>query len=239
MVHTQARRFNKLRPIQVTLNYIPHAEGSALFRMGKTTVLCVASIEERVPPFLAGTGKGWITADYAMLPRAGVHRSPRNKVASGGRAQEIQRLIGRSLRAVVDLEELGERTILIDCDVLQADGGTRTASVNGAYIALYQALVTLRKGGMLTALPLRDSLGAVSVGIVDGKPCLDLDYSADSRADMDMNVVMTGTGKFVEVQGTAEGRPFSPKELSRLLGLAQRGIRQIIHLQHKLTGSIR
>lgn len=234
-MRSDKRSNSQLRKISVKQNYIPHAEGSCLFSMGNTRVLCVASVEERVPGFLTGKGTGWVTADYAMLPRAGIHRSPRNKVASGGRTQEIQRLIGRSLRAVVDMEKLGERSILIDCDVLQADGGTRTASINGSYIALYSALNYLKKNDLISEWPLKDNVAAISVGVFKGNPMLDLCYEEDSGADMDMNVVMTGAGGFVEIQGTAEHNVFTDKELKVMLSLAKKGIKEIVKVQNKFT----
>jgi len=233
-LRNDGRKFNELRKVSAKLGYIPHAEGSCLFQMDKTKVLCVASVEGRVPPFLAGKGTGWINADYAMLPRAGLQRSPRSKVASGGRAQEIQRLIGRSLRAVVDLEKLGERTIVVDCDVIQADGGTRTASINGAFLAVYQALKYMMNKELIAEWPVKYPVGAVSVGIIEGRPMLDLNYEEDSSADMDMNVVMTGRDGFVELQGTAEHNVFTQKELGILLNLAKKGIREIMSIQKGL-----
>jgi ribonuclease PH len=220
----------KTRPVKIVKNYIPHAEGSCLYSMGNTTVLCVASVEERVPPFIEkqGLSHGWVTAEYSMLPRSGKERTPRQKGVGGGRSQEISRLIGRSLRGIVDLEKLGKRSITLDCDVLRADGGTRTASVNGAFIALSLALKKLMKEKVITAWPINDCIGAVSVGIVKGKKVLDLEASQDNAADVDMNVVMTGSGKLVEVQGTAEKVPFSRNELDTLLDLAAAGIRSII-----------
>lgn len=216
------------RIIKIARGYVTHAEGSCLFAMGKTKVLCVASVEERVPSFLQGTGTGWITADYAMLPRAGHNRSPRQRVSTGGRTQEIQRLIGRALRAVVDLPALGERSIMLDCDVITADGGTRTASINGSYIALVQALQWMRKQEMIATMPLRDTMGAVSIGLMENTPLLDLCYEEDKNVRMDLNVVMTGSGRIIEVQGTAEGRPCTRTEFDQMLTEAGRGIRQII-----------
>jgi ribonuclease PH len=225
----------ELRPVRFQRGYTRHAEGSVLVEMGHTQVLCTASVEEKVPPFLKGKGQGWVTAEYGMLPRATNTRSSR-EAATGkqsGRTQEIQRLIGRSLRAVTDLVKLGERQITIDCDVLQADGGTRCASITGAMVALADALAWLRAGQLLAADPLRDFVGAVSVGIVGGEPVLDLDYSEDSGCDTDMNVVMTGAGHFVEIQGTAEKVPFTREQMSRLLDLSAQGISELISLQRK------
>lgn len=228
---------NQLRPIKVIKNYIPNAEGSCIFQMGNTKVLCVVSIEDRVPPFAEEKGTGWLTAEYSMLPRAGDKRTPRNALA-GGRAKEIQRLIGRSLRAVVDLKKLGRHTLIVDCDVLQADGGTRTASVNGAFLALVLAADKLIREKKIIDWPIKDYLAAVSVGIVEGEKILDLAAKKDNIAEMDMNVVMTGKGEFIEVQGTAEGKPFSQKELNELLDLARLGIKQIIQVQKKNIGKL-
>ena len=222
-----------LRPIRLQRKFTRHAEGSVLVSMGDTQVLCNASVEEKVPPFMKGKGSGWVTAEYGMLPRATNTRGNR-EAASGkqsGRTQEIQRLIGRSLRAVVDLSKLGERQVTIDCDVLQADGGTRCASITGAMVAMADAFAWMRAQGMIAADPIRDFVAAVSVGIVEGTPVLDLDYAEDSGCDTDMNVVMTGAGHFVEVQGTAEGHPFTREEMSRLLDLAASGIRQLVKEQ--------
>ena len=227
------RANDELRPVKLTVDYLRHAEGSVLIEMGDTRVLCVASIEDKVPAFLEGRGQGWLTAEYAMLPRSGAQRSPRESVAGkvGGRTHEIQRLIGRSLRAAVDLRALGERTILLDCDVLQADGGTRTAAITGAWLALRRACTVLRQTGKLHADPIRAGLAAVSVGIVGGTPLLDLDYGEDSHADVDSNVVMTDTGAFVEVQATAEGASYTREQLDTLLALAQKGIGELVALQ--------
>jgi len=222
-----------LRPIRLQRKFTRHAEGSVLVSMGDTQVLCNASVEEKVPPFMKGKGGGWVTAEYGMLPRATNTRGNR-EAASGkqsGRTQEIQRLIGRSLRAVVDLSKLGERQVTIDCDVLQADGGTRCASITGAMVAMADAFAWMRAQGMIAADPIRDFVAAVSVGIVEGTPVLDLDYAEDSGCDTDMNVVMTGAGHFVEVQGTAEGHPFTREEMSKLLDLAASGIRQLVKEQ--------
>ncbi|MBH1961639.1 MAG: ribonuclease PH [Rhodocyclales bacterium] len=227
------RTSEQLRPLKITRNYTCHAEGSVLVEFGNTKVLCTASVEESVPPFMRGKGTGWVTAEYGMLPRSTHTRSAREaaKGKQSGRTQEIQRLIGRSLRAVVDLAALGERQITLDCDVLQADGGTRCASITGASVALHDALNTLVASGKLTANPLRELVAAVSVGIVDGEPRLDLDYPEDSACDTDMNVVMTASGGLIEVQGTAEGAPFSRTELDILLTLATQGINDIIRAQ--------
>lgn len=223
----------EVRAIRVTPGVQRHAEGSVLYEMGETKVVCAASVEERVPPFLRGSGRGWVTAEYAMLPRATTTRVQREgrggKVQ--GRSQEIQRLVGRSLRAVVDLEPLGERTVTIDCDVLQADGGTRTASINGAWLALRQACARLVRDGAIAVNPVREPVAAVSVGIVGGRVLVDLDYAEDSSAEVDMNVVMTGSGKLIEVQGTAEGAPFSRKDLDRMLAAAGRACRAIVESQ--------
>jgi ribonuclease PH len=222
-----------LRPVRFHRKFTRHAEGSVLVEMGFTRVLCTASVEDKVPAFLKGTGRGWVTAEYGMLPRA-THTRGSREAATGkqsGRTQEIQRLIGRSLRSVTRLDVLGERQITIDCDVLQADGGTRCASITGALVALADAFSWLRSEGKLGADPLKDFVAAVSVGIVNGEPVLDLDYAEDSAADTDMNVIMTGAGRFVEVQGTAEGEPFSRGELAQLLDLASEGVTQLIALQ--------
>ena len=227
-----------LRPLVITRGYTMHAEGSVLIECGNTKVLCNASVEERVPPFLKGKGSGWVTAEYGMLPRATDTRGGR-EAASGkqtGRTQEIQRLIGRSLRAVTNLAALGERQITLDCDVLQADGGTRCASITGAMVALADAIAWMRKEGRITTDPLRDFVAAVSVGIVGGMPVLDLDYAEDSGCDTDMNVVMTGAGHFVEVQGTAEGATFSRAEMDALLDLATSGISQLVDRQRGSLG---
>jgi ribonuclease PH len=223
------------RPFAVERGVMSHAEGSAMVRMGRTRVLCSASVEERVPPWMRNAGKGWVTAEYAMLPRATGTRTPRS-TQTGGRAQEIQRLIGRSLRAVTDLTAFGERTITLDCDVLEADGGTRTAAINGALVALHDAFVTLSNQGALSRPPLRDSVAAISVGIVAGVPCLDLDYVEDSAAHVDMNVVMTGTGRFIELQGTGEAATFGDDDLRAMLRLAKSGLARITRFQRRLLG---
>ena len=233
MPRFQDRPTDALRPVRITRRFTRHAEGSVLVEFGETRVLCTASVEEKVPGFLKGKGYGWVTAEYGMLPRA-THTRGAREAATGrqsGRTQEIQRLIGRALRAVMDLPALGERHVTIDCDVLQADGGTRCASITGAMVALADAVAWLKAKGVVAREPLRDFVAAVSVGIVGGVPCLDLDYAEDSACDTDMNVVMTGSGGFVEVQGTAEGAPFSREEMDRLLALATRGIAQIVAMQ--------
>jgi ribonuclease PH len=229
-----------LRPVQIIPNYLKYPEGSVLISAGDTRVVCTATIEEKVPPFLKGEGKGWVTAEYGMLPRATQTRNVREagRAFLSGRTQEIQRLIGRSLRAVVDLAALGERTVWLDCDVLQADGGTRTAAITGSFVALALALETLVVRGQLERLPLKDFLAAISVGKVDGQILLDLTFEEDSRAEVDFNVVMTGRGLFVEVQGTAEGTPFSQGELSTMLDLTRRGIGELIEVQKRVLGPL-
>lgn len=227
------RQPDQLRSIRITRNFTRHAEGSVLIEMGDTRVLCTASVEESLPPFLRGKGQGWVTAEYGMLPRATHTRSAREaaKGKQTGRTQEIQRLIGRSLRAVTDLKALGERQITLDCDVLQADGGTRCASITGAWVALYEACEKLVQAGKLAANPVRDHVAAISVGIFKGSPVLDLDYPEDSACDTDMNVVMTGTGGIVEVQGTAEGEPFTREQMNVLMDLATLGVRHLVAAQ--------
>ena len=235
---TQTRGVDELRPVRITRAYTKHAEGSVLVEFGDTKVLCTASVEERVPPHQRGSGRGWVTAEYGMLPRATHTRSDREaaKGKQSGRTQEIQRLIGRSLRCVFDLSQLGERTISLDCDVIQADGGTRTAAITGAFVAAHDAVSGLLAQGRLGASPIRDFVAAVSVGIVNGVPLLDLEYVEDSACDTDMNVVMTGAGGFVEVQGTAEGASFSRDEMASLLQLADQGIRQLVAAQRQALG---
>jgi ribonuclease PH len=232
---TLARAADALRPVTIARHYTKHAEGSVLVAFGDTQVLCTASVEEKVPPHRRGSGSGWVTAEYGMLPRATHTRSDREaaKGKQSGRTQEIQRLIGRSLRCVFDLNALGERTISLDCDVLQADGGTRTAAITGAYVAAHDAVTWLIAQGKLKASPIRQAVAAVSVGIVQGTPLLDLEYVEDSACDTDMNVVMTASGGFVEVQGTAEGAAFSRDEMSQLLALASKGISELVALQTK------
>jgi ribonuclease PH len=235
------RAYNELRPIKIIPGYQSFAEGSALIKLGKTHVLCSVSVEERVPAFLKGSGTGWITAEYAMLPRATVTRSQRDSAVGHvtGRNQEIQRLIGRSLRAAADLAALGERTLTVDCDVIQADGGTRTAAVTGGYVALYKAMETLQNMGVISSLPLKCAVAATSVGIVNNDMMLDLCYDEDFQAAVDFNVVMTSKGEFVEVQGTAEGRPFSRETINDLLALAEKGIRQLFQAQQEVLKSVK
>ena len=235
------RPADQLRPTRLTPHYLEHAEGSVLIEVGRTRVICAASVEDRVPPFLRGTGKGWVTAEYGMLPRATSTRNAREASQGrvSGRTQEIQRLIGRSLRAVTRLEALGERTIWIDCDVIQADGGTRTASISGGFVALVFALQHLKNRGVLQRVPITDHVAATSVGIVSGTPLLDLAYDEDSTAEVDMNVVMTGDSRFIEVQGTAEGTPFSRASHDALLALAGTGIGRLVSLQRELVGDLR
>lgn len=228
------RKNDELRNIKITPGFIKHAEGSCLIEMGSTKVICTATVEEKVPPFLRGCSQGWVTAEYAMLPRSTNTRTQRETKGAKGRTYEIQRLIGRSLRAICDLKLLGERSILIDCDVIQADGGTRTASINGAMIALAQAVYKLQQANIIKENPLQDFVGAISVGIVQGEEMLDLNYAEDSTAYVDANVVMTGKGKFVEVQGTAEGQPFSKSALDKLIKLAEDGIGEIFKIQKKI-----
>ncbi len=232
---------DQLRPVKITPDYITTAEGAALIEVGNTRVICTASIEETVPQFMRNSGKGWITSEYGMLPRSTLTRSPRDatKGRQSGRTHEIQRLIGRSLRAVTDLERLGERTIWIDCDVIQADGGTRTASITGAFVALGLALEKLVEAGTLTSVPLRDFVAAASVGIVDGEVLLDLNYEEDSRADVDMNFVMTAGKKMVEVQATAEHQVFDDAQLSKMLSLAQQGVQSLIAKQQAILPALR
>jgi ribonuclease PH len=232
-MRADGRAYDELRPVKLTRNIIEHAEGSVLIEVGSTRVICTASIEDRVPQFLKDQGRGWVTAEYAMLPRSTHTRTPRESAKGkvGGRTHEIQRLIGRSLRAVVDMEALGERTVLVDCDVLQADGGTRTAAITGGFICLADALNYAVECGMVRKKPLLDCVAAVSVGMVEGKPMLDLCYTEDFEAEVDMNVVMTGEGAFVEVQGTAESRPFGQETLDDLIKFARQGIEKLIDLQ--------
>jgi ribonuclease PH len=236
-VRTDNRQSDQMRRVEIIPNYLMTAEGSALIKMGNTHVLCAASVEDSIPQFLRNSGKGWVTAEYAMLPRATAKRTPREvtKGRPSGRTHEIQRLIGRALRSVIDTSILGERTVAIDCDVIQADGGTRTASITGAFVALSLAVRQLMKFGSLKKSPIRDSVAAVSVGLVRGVPMLDLNYEEDSQADVDMNVVMTGTGKFVEVQGTAEHDPFDDAQMAQLIALARSGIAELAELQKQVT----
>ncbi|OGP72881.1 MAG: ribonuclease PH [Deltaproteobacteria bacterium RBG_16_50_11] len=235
MKRSDGRGPQMLRPVKITRNYLKHAEGSVLIEMGDTKVICTASVEERVPPFLRNTGKGWVTAEYSMLPRATHTRTTRDSTTgrASGRSYEIQRLIGRSLRSVTDLRGFGERSVWIDCDVIQADGGTRAASITGAYVALVDAFRKMVKDGLTEKVPVKDSVAAISVGKVDGTVLLDLNYEEDSKAEVDMNVVMTGQGKFVEIQGTAEGEAFTKKEMDGLTRLAQKGIGELTKIQKK------
>jgi ribonuclease PH len=239
-MRSDGRLDEQLRPTRITPNYLVHAEGSVLVESGKTKVICTASVEDRVPPFRRNSGRGWVTAEYGMLPRATTTRTQRESSAGrvGGRTQEIQRLIGRSLRAVTKMEELGERTITLDCDVIQADGGTRTASITGAFVALALAIHKMREQDLIRTVPIVDYVAATSVGIVEGMPMLDLAYAEDSKADVDMNIIKTGAGLYIEVQGTAEAMPFGREALNRLLDLADTGIRQLIALQRGLVGNI-
>jgi len=240
MSRTDGRRSDELRRVSITPDYLRHPEGSALIQVGETKVICTASFESKPPPWRRGTGKGWITSEYGMLPRATTERNSReaSKGRPSGRTQEIQRLIGRSLRAVVDLAKLGECTIWIDCDVMDADGGTRTASICGAFVALVLALRALKDKGRIPAVPVRDFVAATSVGVVDGEALLDLNYAEDSRAEVDMNVVRTAGGRFVEIQGTAESSPFDHEELARLLTLADGGIRELVRQQVEVLGPV-
>jgi ribonuclease PH len=241
MTRLDGRAPAQLRPTRMTPSFTMHAEGSVLIEAGRTRVICTASVEDRVPQFLRNTGKGWVTAEYGMLPRATSTRTQREASAGkvGGRTQEIQRLIGRSLRSVTKLNELGERTLWIDCDVIQADGGTRTAAITGGFVALVLALQKMRAAGQLKSMPILDHVAATSVGVVGGTPLLDLAYDEDSRAEVDMNVVKTGDGRFIEVQGTAEGPPFERRALDDLLALADEGIRELVDLQRGIVGDIR
>ena len=232
-VRADGRAADQLRPIKITRDYLRHPEGSVLVEFGDTKVICTASIEEKVPQFLKGQGKGWVTAEYGMLPRSTNTRMNRERGGPSGRSQEIQRLVGRSLRAVVEMAKLGERTVWVDCDVIQADGGTRTAAITGSFIAMADAIGTVVKGGALPGTPVRDCVAAISVGIVGGVPALDLNYLEDSGAEVDMNVVMTGAGAFVEVQGTAEQTPFGRDSLAAMLALAEQGIGRLIALQRR------
>ena len=240
MTRIDGRSASQLRPTTITPGFLAHAEGSVLIEVGRTKVICTASVEDRVPPFLRNQGKGWVTAEYGMLPRATSTRTQREASAGkvGGRTQEIQRLIGRSLRSVAKLNELGERTIWIDCDVIQADGGTRTASITGGFVALVLALQRMRELALLKDIPILDYVAATSVGIVDGTALLDLAYDEDSRAEVDMNFVKTGDGRFIELQGTAEGLPFDRRALDALMGLADEGIRSLIDKQKSIVGDV-
>ena len=235
-MRSDGRRADELRPVRIVRNFIRHAEGSVLISMGDTKVICTATIEDSVPPFLRDSDQGWITAEYGMLPRSTHNRIPREATRgrTSGRTQEIQRLIGRSLRSVVDLEALGSRTIWLDCDVIQADGGTRTASITGSFVALHDALRTLVRIGKVEKIPLEDYVAATSVGILEEESLLDLNYQEDSRCEVDMNIVMTSSSQYVEIQGTAEGRPFSKRDMEGLLALAEKGIKELIGIQKKI-----
>jgi ribonuclease PH len=239
-LRNDGRKANQLRPLRITPSYIKTADGSVLIEMGGTRVICTAKLEERVPPFLRNSGRGWITAEYGMLPGSSQQRigreSSRGKV--GGRTHEIQRLIGRSMRAIADLKLLGERTLWIDCDVIQADGGTRTASITGAYVAAAEAVRGWLDKGILVQTPLQDAVAAISIGIIDGRVLLDLCYEEDSRADVDMNFVMTGSGKFIEVQGTAESAPFTRKQMERMAEIAQNGIKELLKAQKQIIAQL-
>jgi len=236
MLRTHNRRFNEIRPITVTRNYIKYSEGSVLIEMGDTRIICTASVEEKVPLFLRGTQQGWVTAEYSMLPRANQVRNIRDSIKGkiNGRAQEIQRLVGRSLRAVTDLNKLGPRMVWIDCDVIQADGGTRTTAIIGSFIAMIDAFNFLKAENKIESIPVKHFLGAISVGIVDGEMLLDLDFKEDSHAQVDMNVIMTERGEVVEIQGTAEDRPFSKRNLNQLIELAECGINQVIEREKEI-----
>ncbi len=240
-VRTDGRGVDELRQVRITADYLPYAEGSVLIEMGNTKVICGASLEDRVPPFLRNSGKGWVTAEYAMLPRATQQRTSREIGRGGpsGRTHEIQRLIGRSLRAVADMNVLGERTLTLDCDVLQADGGTRTAAITGAYVAFALANHRLQRNGKIKGSLITNEVAAVSVGIVDGVPLLDLKYDEDSRAAVDMNIICTGDGRFIEVQGTAERAPFTDDQLSQLLALARQGIEKLINVQRETLANLK
>ena len=237
LVRSGGRSVSEQRPVKIIPGYVPDAEGSALIETGNTRVMCAATVELQVPPWMRGKGTGWVTAEYSMLPRSTTERVRRERGTIGGRTQEIQRLIGRALRAITDLPALGEISILLDCDVLRADGGTRTASITGAYVALHLALAGLVEAGKLKAIPLKDQIAAISVGIVDGGAVLDLDYNEDSAADVDMNVVMTGSGEFVELQGTGEEATFDRNQLEQMLELADSGIKNLLAAQRAAIGS--
>jgi ribonuclease PH len=240
MFRSNNRKYNEIRPMKITRNYIKYAEGSTLMEMGGTKIICTASVEDKVPLFLRGKKSGWISAEYSMIPRANQIRNIRDSVKGkiSGRSSEIQRLIGRSLRSVVDVMELGERTIWIDCDVVQADGGTRTSAIIGSFVALFDALTFLKAEGHLEAIPIKDYIGAVSAGIVDGEMLLDLNFEEDSHAQVDLNMVMTEKGEVIEIQGTAEGKPFSKRNLKELIQLAETGIKQIIEEEKNILGEI-
>lgn len=236
MIRQDGRGADKIRKVQITRNYLKYAEGSCLIEMGNTKVICSASVDENVPPFLKGSGTGWVTAEYGMLPRSCQTRIKRGK--DSGRTYEIQRLVGRSLRAVTDMKSMGERTVWIDCDVIQADGGTRTASITGSFIALADSFAKLKKDGLLGKVPIKDSVAAISVGIVAGELLLDLAYEEDSKADVDMNIIMTGAGEFIEIQGTAERKTFKKEAMDDMLALAKKGIADLTEIQRSLLKGI-
>ena len=236
MARLDNRSADKIRKVNITRNYLKYPEGSCLIELGSTKVICTASVEESVPPFLRGSGTGWVTAEYGMLPRSCNTRIPRGK--DSGRTYEIQRLVGRSLRTVTEMKSLGERSIWIDCDVIQGDGGTRTAAITGSFIALVDALSKLKKSGLIKDIPIKDYVAATSVGIVNGELLLDLCYEEDSKAEVDMNVVMTGTGEFIEIQGTAERNPFAKDKMDKMLEAAQKGIEDLFSIQRKLVGDL-
>jgi ribonuclease PH len=240
MTRLDGRTADAVRPTRLTPDFVMHPEGSVLIEVGNTRVICTASIEDRVPPFLRNSGKGWVTAEYGMLPRATSTRTQREATSGkvGGRTQEIQRLIGRSLRSVTSMAEMGERTVWVDCDVIQADGGTRTASITGGFVALVLAMQRMRDAGQIKSIPVQDYVAATSVGVVGGLPMLDLAYEEDSRADVDMNIVKTGDGRFIEIQGTAEGPPFERQALDDLMALGDRGIRELVEMQRAIVGSL-
>jgi len=236
MLRNDGRGADKIRKVTITRNYLKYAEGSCLIELGNTKVICTASVEESVPPFLKGSGTGWVTAEYGMLPRSCKTRIPRAK--NSGRTYEIQRLVGRSLRTVIEMKEIGERTVWIDCDVIQADGGTRTAAITGSFIALVDALNKIKKEGLINKVPVKDFVAATSVGILEGNLMLDLCYEEDSKAEVDMNVVMTGSGEFIEIQGTAERKPFNKEQMDKMLLFAEKGIRDLIDIQRSLLKGI-
>jgi len=236
MVRLDGRASDKIRRVNITRNFLKYAEGSCLIELGNTKVICSATVEESVPSFLKGSGTGWVTAEYGMLPRSCQTRIPRGK--DSGRTYEIQRLVGRSLRAVTDMKNMGERTVWIDCDVIQGDGGTRTASITGSFVALVDALYKIKKGGLISSIPIRDYVAATSVGILNGEPLLDLSYEEDSRADVDMNIVMTSRSEFIEIQGTSERRTFNKEQMDKLLELAKNGINELIGMQKNLLSSV-
>lgn len=240
MQRIDGRNNEQIRPVKITRNYLKHAEGSVLIEMGDTKVICTASVDDKVPPFIKGTGKGWITSEYGMIPRSTEARKPRESTRGkvDGRTMEIQRLIGRALRSIVDLEKLGEMTIYIDCDVIQADGGTRTASITGSYVAIVDALYKLVQQEKIEAMPLNGYIAAISVGIKDGEAILDLNYAEDSTCQVDMNIVMTDKGEFIEIQGTGEESPFSKAQLQEMMGLAEKGIKELIEIQKQSLGDI-